>query len=98
MPEVTFCTWQEMREVGEEGGGRVIETDILCLLGHLWGEGESLVRDQAREWLRETLHVSMVLVNIFPFYGIEGLLPGNLPGISTVQETVCLWGEGQTQN
>ena len=63
----------------------------MYLLGRLWEEGESLVRDQARGWVREAMHMSMVLVNIFPFYGVEGLLPGNLPGISTVQETICLW-------
>lgn len=79
-----------MREVGEERGeGRRLH---FASLGAGCGKkGESLVRDQARAWVRETLHMYMVLVNIFPFYGIEGLLSGNLPGIPTVQETICLW-------
>ena len=63
----------------------MMETDILCLL---WEEGHRLARDQACKWLRDTLYMSMALVDIFPFYGIKGLLPGNLPGISTVQQTI----------
>lgn len=34
------------------------------------------------------MHVYMFLVNIFPFYGIEGLYPGNLPGISTTRDNL----------
>lgn len=34
------------------------------------------------------MHVYMFLVNIFPFYGIEGLFPGNLPGISTTRDNL----------
>lgn len=37
------------------------------------------------------VRMCMFLVDIFPFYGLEGLRPGNLPGISNVQETICLW-------